>query len=372
MRTFPELIPSEVRVNPPTRRVRAFVDETYDLKMSDGDLFHYLRGQIAPLSADEDRVLAHIHMVTDANGFRNSPPEKAIYEIVALGDSFTRASGVAVPWPQGLAERSGMDVLNLGDVAFGPQDELDVLKQYGLRKQPQWIILAYFEGNDLHDAASYEQANPFILLRFGRYMLNQALEAWHTRRSERDQAEVVPAYQYPVTMTINDQKLEMAFFPYYLGWLTTDRQAMESSQNFRLVREAILQMKELSETQKARFLVVYLPSKERVYLPHLMKDEKTLARVFTNVPTVELEESGFLQLTNERAAPERAGENMNGQAELLADFAAEYHIHYLDLTSIYQEEANRGAELYYPFDTHMNQYGYDLAAKAIHEYLQSQ
>src|SRR5688500_1735472 len=76
MRAFPNLVPLEVRVNPPARRVKAFVDETYDLRQSDSDLFHYMREAIVPLSPDQDQVIAHIHMTTDANGFRNSPPEK--------------------------------------------------------------------------------------------------------------------------------------------------------------------------------------------------------------------------------------------------------------------------------------------------------
>src|SRR5512134_1510551 len=107
MRAFPNWVPPEVRVNPPARRVKALIDEIYDLRQSDGDLFHYMQGDIAPLSPDQDQVVAHVHMITDANGFRNSPPEKATYGIVALGDSFTRASGVASPWPQRLAEHTG-------------------------------------------------------------------------------------------------------------------------------------------------------------------------------------------------------------------------------------------------------------------------
>ena len=35
MRTFPNWVPPEVRVNPPARRVRALIDETYDLRQSD-------------------------------------------------------------------------------------------------------------------------------------------------------------------------------------------------------------------------------------------------------------------------------------------------------------------------------------------------
>ena len=48
------------------------------------------------------------------------------------------------PWTQKLAEQTEMDVFNLGDVGFGPQDELKMLQQYGLKKQPQWVIMAYF------------------------------------------------------------------------------------------------------------------------------------------------------------------------------------------------------------------------------------
>jgi hypothetical protein len=309
-------------------------------------------------------------MVTDANGFRNAPPEKATYDIVALGDSFTRASGVAVPWPQKLAEFTGMDVLNLGDVGLGPQDELEVLRRFGLTKHPQWVIMAYFEGNDLYDVGSYEQANPFILFRFGRYVLDQSMEAWHARKSGGVNAEVAPTYQYPITVTINDRDLEMAFFSYYIAWLSTDRATIEDSQNFRFAQETILQAQELCEAQGARFLLVYVPSKEHVYLPYL-KDADTLARVFTDVPTVGLDGAGFLQFTNKRATPELTSQHMDDQAELLADFAAEHRILYLDLTSIYQEEAGQGAELYYSFDTHSNQSGQDLVAAAIDEYIRA-
>ena len=242
MRAFPNWVPLEVRVNPPARRIKAFIDETYDLRQSDGDLYHYMRGHIVPLSPDKDPVVAHIHMITDANGFRNSPPEKATYGIVALGDSFTRASGVAFPWPQKLAEHTGMDVLNLGDVGFGPQDELKMLQQYGLKKQPQWVIMAYFEGNDLYDAAAYEQASPLIVARFGRYMLNRSVEAWQEKRSGDAQVEVIPTTRYPITLTINQKQIEMVFFSSYISWLSLGEEAIAASQNYRLVRETIFQV----------------------------------------------------------------------------------------------------------------------------------
>jgi hypothetical protein len=60
---------------------------------------------------------------------------------------------------------------------------------------------------------------------------------------------------------------------------------------------------------------------------------------------------------------------MDDQARLLADFAAEHEMLYLDLTPIFQQEAGASVELYYPFDTHWNQLGHNLAAEAIYNYI---
>jgi hypothetical protein len=349
--------------------VRAFIDETYDLRQSDGDLYYLMRGTIAPLSPEEDQVVAHVRMTTDAHGFRNPPPEKATYGMVALGDSFTRASGVATPWPQKLAEYTGNDVLNLGDVGFGPQEELEVLRQYGLKKRPQWVIMAYFEGNDLHDAGAYEKANPFILTRFGRYILDRGIEAWHEKRWGRAQTAIAASYRYPLTVTINDTNLEMAFYSYYIAWLSVSDDTIESSQNYRFVRETIMKVQELSEAANADFLLVYVPTKFHVYLPYL-DDAEILARVFTDVPTLELDDAGYFRFTNEPATPELTRRHMDDQANLLADFAAENNINFVDLTSTFQEGAGSGAELYYPSDTHWNQRGHDLAAQTIAKYLE--
>jgi hypothetical protein len=259
-------------------------------------------------------------------------------------------------------------VLNLADVGFGPQDELKVLRQYGLSKQPRWVIMAYFEGNDLYDAAAYEQANPFILLRFGRYALNQGIEAWQERTEDEAHAEVISNYQYPITLTINDKDLEMAFFSYYISWLSISRETIAASHNYRLVQEIILQMQELSEAVEADFLLVYLPSKSHVYLPYL-NDPEITARVLTDVPTIELDDTGFLQFRQKRATPELIRQNMDDQSRLFADFAAEHKMLYLDLTPIFQQEAGASVELYYPFDTHWNQLGHNLAAEAIYNHI---
>ena len=369
LRSFPNWIPGGVRVSPPVRRVNALVDETYEVRLSDGDLFHWMRGAIAPLAPDQDTVVAQVHMVTDAHGFRNSPPEQATYDIVALGDSFTRASGVATPWPQRLSEWTGMDVLNLADVGAGPQQELEFLRQFGMNKHPQWVILAYFGANDLYDAAAYEQAGPWILPRLGRYLLTGGREAWLESTPSSAQTVVESGYRYPITMRIDGTDLEIAFFSAYVSWLSVSGEVMESSRGFRTVRDTILTAQELSEEVNARLLLVYIPSKEHVYLPYL-EDVETVKRVFADVPTLALDEAGFLQFTNAPATLELTLQHMDDQANLLADFADDQDIAFLNLTSTFQEQAGTGVELYYPFDTHWNQQGHDLAAQTIASYME--
>jgi hypothetical protein len=131
----------------------------------------------------------------------------------------------------------------------------------------------------------------------------------------------------------------------------------------------ILQMQALSESAGANFLLVYVPSKSHIYLPYL-NDPDIIAQVFSDVPVIELDDTGFLQFTDGRATPELVQQHMDDQARLLTDFAAQNHIHFLNLTPIFQEEAGMGAELYYPFDTHWNQLGHDLAAVSVNDYLE--
>jgi hypothetical protein len=63
---------------------------------------------------------------------------------VALGDSYTEAANVARPWPDVLAERSGLAVRNLGFRGYGPVEELRVLRDYGVKSNPRlvtWLFL---------------------------------------------------------------------------------------------------------------------------------------------------------------------------------------------------------------------------------------
>jgi SGNH hydrolase-like domain, acetyltransferase AlgX len=154
-----------------------------------------------------------------------------------------------------------------------------------------------------------------------------------------------------------------------LGWLSVSGDVIELSQNYHLVRETNLKARDLSEAAGSHFLLVYMPSKEHVYMPYL-NDAETLANVFTDVQELSLDDAKYLQFTNQKVVPGVSLQYMDDQANLMAEFAAEQNFNFINLTSYFQEEAGRGVELYYPFDTHWNQSGHNLAARIIAAYIQ--
>jgi hypothetical protein len=99
---------------------------------------------------------------TDEQGFRN-PPGVRQADVVFLGDSVTMAAEV----PDGgtfvrkTAEALGLSAVNLGVFAYGPQQELAVLRRFGLAYRPRVVVWQVTEWNDCDDAERYaKRAHP--------------------------------------------------------------------------------------------------------------------------------------------------------------------------------------------------------------------
>lgn len=101
----------------------------------------------------------------DEHGFNNPRGMHQNHEvsIVLIGDSFTH--GNCVPQGEdigGLLREGGREVLNLGIRAFGPLEELAILKEYGEPVKPKTVLWFYYEGNDLLDLVKEAEA-PLLL-----------------------------------------------------------------------------------------------------------------------------------------------------------------------------------------------------------------
>jgi lysophospholipase L1-like esterase len=93
-----------------------------------------------------------VHPEHDRLGFRN-PAVPAQAEVVALGDSQTYGVGVATSetWTARLAEATGLEVYNLAYGGYGPAHHLILLGE-ALALKPDTVIEAFYTGNDLYDA----------------------------------------------------------------------------------------------------------------------------------------------------------------------------------------------------------------------------
>jgi hypothetical protein len=110
---------------------------------------------------DEPGIVETVRM--DDEGFCNVPSDAygkaARFDVVAVGDSFTWCTTVHAEdaWPAVLARTSGMTTYNLGLPGRGPQEYLQTLRAFGIRKQPRIVVVDIYEGNDFRDSYRFHQ-----------------------------------------------------------------------------------------------------------------------------------------------------------------------------------------------------------------------
>lgn len=329
----------------------------------------------------------NVHFVTDQNGFRNPPEAPGEVDVVVGGDSFTVGMEVQTPWTEQLSAISGLSTLNLSVPGLGPQAEAAAVQIYGLDKDPQIVILAYFEGNDLRDAALYARASDaglslpqlylsdvswdrtLISLTWLRTGAAASARAFGLAGGESSDRDIVPVY--PVEVTINGQLLRLSFLDGYISMLAVPRAEIERSLNFQYAAEALLEAQRTSREAGARFLLVYIPTKAHVYAPSISGDQ--LNQVTSTVLRMTLQD-GLLVLDADSAGIS-AGEflaNMDGQRLALQDFAQMNGIEFIDLTPRFQAAAAEGRELFLPLSIHWNEAGHQLAAEIVAEYIGNQ
>jgi hypothetical protein len=275
----------------------------------------------------------------DHNGFRNLSDLRSA-DIVVIGDSFVE--GLTVPNPllttSLLAWLQGQVVANLGQSAYGPQQELVVLKRYGLPLQPRTIIWMFFEGNDLEDVVTYRKATStppsFWRAFYSRsFTRNAAKEVKHvfSPTAKPDGIKRSAAFQA-------DGKKLTVYFAYPSPRL--------SEPEFSALDETVSTIAtayKLSAAQNARFIFVFVPTKYRVFRDYCQFPQESECRNW---------------VLND--LPERLRKAV---ASISAD------IGYLDLTPRLAEDVKNGALPYYPDDDHWSPEGHKIAAKAINDYL---
>ena len=285
----------------------------------------------------------------DQHGFRNASDPTAA-DVIVVGDSFVEGWNVHAGelLTARLAGRLGVPVVNLGQSGYGPQQELETLRRFGLPLSPRAVVWVFFEGNDLDDVARYEWTrkhwrNLSQPSYGGRSFVRSAIKAL---RQLPDRTENTPWTRQPgeAARAANlhrsglcrgsQGRSERLYF-----WYEGRRLSDQDKESLRQVGRDLRSARRLCAETRAGLLVVFAPSKYRVYrdLCTFEEDADPARWVLNDLPR----QFGALLA---REAP-GAG--------------------YLDLTPALRAEAASGRLVYFPYDTHWTAAGHAVAAREI-------
>jgi hypothetical protein len=277
----------------------------------------------------------------DDNGFRNDRGYEQA-DIAVIGDSFVEAA--IVPFDQTLVElienQTGVPTVNLGQIAYGLKQELEVLKRFALPLSPKVVVWALFGGNDLRDIAGYED----MLEHFGEpreppslgersFFRNFLIAVSGTLTSHFRRQPSDKALNHSGLFQRADGVRERIYFG------QTNRPV--TARQWEVTVETLAEANRLSKQAGARFIVVYIPRKFRVYREHL-----------------ELQNDTYI-----------AGWEVNDLPDRMDRWCRENDIDYIDTTPVLKQSVAQGVSPYYIDDVHWNALGHRLAGMEILDYL---
>jgi hypothetical protein len=277
----------------------------------------------------------------DGKGFRNVNDFNAA-DIVVIGDSFIEAPTMpsAQLMTSVLARLTGQTVVNLGLSAYGPQQELAVLKRYALALRPRIIVWAFYEGNDFKDLVRYEaRREPVLLgrssdfLRFNSSLMHNSVMALYRglRGCKDRQQHMVPS---GIFSTTDSSEVRMYFLHRTQEVTDTDLMALA-----RIQGEADA----ITRQNDVRLVFLFVPTSFRVYHKLAACAPKSECAIDDELP--------------------------KRVAAMLANVSE--RIYYVDLTPAFRAAAAKGQQTYRPDDTHWAPAGHRLAAEVTSEVIAS-
>ncbi len=291
---------------------------------------------------DADRVVEYR---TDENGFRNAPGQRQA-DIVFIGDSFTEAATIAEQdtFVQRVGQATGLSIVNLGRGAYGPQQELIVLKRYGLAYKPRVVVWQLFEGNDLTDAEQFvewkKDPRQVKTSLKERYFNNSLLEKLLNK------TRLQPPVRPIVTLRYQDGTVRRVAVRYRYVPDQPSSRHLGMTETMTAIEEG----HHLCESNGIQLLVVFIPTMVRAMGPNISFDR------------VE-DHAQYL--------PQRV-QGVKDFSQTMQEFCGRVGCAFVDsFDALRQAEANGSRSLYIPNDEHFDVGAHDAMARVIAGWLQS-
>lgn len=286
-----------------------------------------------------DQTLFHWDLKYDHNGFRNGS-DAASTDIAVIGDSMIEGMTVSDSEvvTSVLAKSTGRTVTNFGQYGYGPQQEMIVLKRYGLPLKPHVIVWEFSESTDLLDAVRYHD----IALHppgFWNFFLQRSFTRFAWRTVSRLFASPKPngATRSGILQAGNEHPATVYFSVPFHALTAEELSGVEE------VTGILAEARRLADASGARLLVVFAPDKFRVY------------HDFCRYP----------------AGSECSRWVVNDLPDRLRKAVGTISpdIGFIDLTDGLVSATRSGSPPYYPDDVHWTPVGHRIAGEAIGAYL---
>lgn len=344
------------------QRISADQTITVQFRPRDGDLFPALPGRIRP--PEHNEPMTDFTIRWDADGFRLPAMTADQYPIAVFGDSFTEGYNVAMPYADRIAEALDLPVRNYGYRAYGPVEVAQAITQFAPIEARDWVIYGYFSGNDLGDAVRPPKVDTQSPIGIWSALL--------TRLDAPDPFAPAERYDFPMPVIIGGNYYDLAFVWYYWWWQIGDPADYAASRNLATLDESLDAADAAIDPETCKALV-FIPTKEQLYYRYIYASERRWIREARYVPHLAPDQTLYFspQPISESAEPEFMTALYHQRDAITTLIAARPDWVLIDLLPAFESAVAEGQLLYYPYDSHWNQAGHDLAGRVIAESMQA-
>ncbi len=368
VRAVPRLLPTWFRQRFPPNGIEfdrpGILDQTpitgmplpYGVDPYDGPPPHDLVDFGVAVRADAEvdrRDVPRLVLPADHDGLPNvTRPERP--DIVLVGDSFTVFAAQLEPpgLQRTLAERLEAKVLNVAISGIGPVHELDLMRRVGLPARPRLVVWMFFGGNDLLDALWSAVQRAQGHQTWGQLFADRRpptlwvpsllLALAGSGARPRLATEALPGLPLQ-----SDPTRRLWFYPDTVRQCAQPQATVVGNDGWLNVQAVLRSAKADCAEAGCRLLVVYLPSKEQIWLPRVVPDAALLRRfaeqaVLKAAPVPADDATLLADLLGNRGVLEQS----------LAAFCAAEGVDYWSATPAVDAFADSGRVGYYACDSH--------------------